>query len=145
MVPLEVGSDPRLTARDVRVYLALSASRRGADVTVGVRRIAQYSRVGFRKIGTILGKLEKYGHIAIEPAEKNGARARYHLTAPLFSKVTVGVEASGEGDFLAKPELLRCPRCHKRCGGLLKVGWCRSCNWEVKVRKITRDEMSKSA
>ena len=38
-----------------------------------------------------------------------------------------------------------CPRCHKSCHGLMKIGWCRSCGWDLKVRRIAREEISATA
>jgi hypothetical protein len=143
MIPLEVGSDPRLTAHDVRVYFALAGSRKGAEAAVGMRRIAKICRIGYRKIGKHLRRLEQFGHIEITVGV-NGERARYRLTSPLFGeKQAIGAESGDveEGKQGGRTSL-KCGKCGQVCRGLLKVGWCRSCNWKLKIRHVVREEIA---
>lgn len=48
---------------------------------------------------------------------------------------------------LAAPQVIKasisCPRCRKKRPMLLKTGICRSCNWEMKVRRIAREEVER--
>lgn len=140
MIPWEVGSDPRLTHRDVRVYFALAAARRGEIAKIGVRRIAEGCHVGYRKIGLILSKLKTCGHVEFE-ADARGKRTKYVLTSPLFATKPGGLVADAESKrkVSGSREKVQCGRCGERCFGLLKVGWCRSCNWKLKVRKVVED------
>ncbi len=136
-------------ARCVFAFLARSAVKT-CKVSLGQRLISDQLGFHLSTVNKAIGELITAKHVE-STTTRNGGRTIYTLTSPLFGAGPV--RASGgelEGELEPKPKpasapTLSCPRCHKRCGALLKVGWCRSCNWELKVRKITRDEMSKSA
>lgn len=42
------------------------------------------------------------------------------------------------------PTIIQCPRCARHCGGLLKVGWCRRCNSDDRMRKIADEQIVKA-
>lgn len=48
-----------------------------------------------------------------------------------------------------KPTVIRssivCPKCHQKRPALLRCGICRSCNWDLKVRRIAREEIAGAA
>lgn len=50
----------------------------------------------------------------------------------LVTKPTAGREATPD----VKRAVISCPKCHKKRPMLLKIGWCRSCEWERKVGRI---------
>lgn len=64
--------------------------------------------------------------------------ARFNREAP---------DAKAEPSVKEKPrkELVRCPKCSKRVGGLKRVGWCRACDRDLNTRKLVREEIAKLA
>ena len=156
MVPEAVLSDPNLNHRDVHVYCILAAGRRGPLVSIGGRRIGQGARIARRSVRTSISKLVDGGHVEIIEGVK-GSRARYKLTSPLFSGVKVDQASTSSRQAKKKstiPEVdwIFCPLCQQRRPKLLKVGWCRSCNWSKRVqaeaepvsRRVSREEIEKS-
>ncbi len=134
MIPGEVLFDRRMDHRDLRVYAAMVYFRNGEGGEVGSRRLAGASRVDRRTLSKVQGRLVEFGHI--ERNTNGKARATYRLTATVFSIPSftdAGVEVN-----LDPIDLVQCPKCHNHCGGLLKVGWCRRCNWTVRVRDAAR-------
>jgi hypothetical protein len=157
MVPWEVGTDPRLSAEDVRVYFALAASRRGPDVTIGMRFIAKACCRGYRKIGKSIARLQKFGHLELACPGKRGSRSRYRLTSALFGSGAQHSDSTKQAPYSdtkqaseVAGQLLRCPKCNKRCKQILHVGWCRTCQWKVNVdrraevvaRRVMREKMA---
>ena len=147
MVPWEVGTDPRLKHLDVRVFFVLAGCRRAAVAKIGMRLIARHACTTTRYVVSSIKRLQSCGYLESQPVG-NGSRAHYRLTSAKFSisgKDPIGVELStvdvrtrGRGMIRPgelTPTIIRCPRCSKHCGGLLKVGWCRSCQWDDKVDK----------
>lgn len=146
MIPLAVLADPRLKPLDIRVYGFLASCRRGEVVTVGARRIASSIHATTRKIGESVDRLAAAGHVATKNSGR-GRRNVYSLTSQLFTKNTKNSEEFEQAE--TSPDLsdtavklVACPKCHTRCKGLLRIGWCRSCNWKLKVRRIVREEMA---
>jgi hypothetical protein len=124
--------------------MELSGAERGGYANIGERRLAKLSRVDRRSLREIISRLEEFKHVEVE---KGGTKVRtwYHLTSAIFAKQAVAEPDSAAEVAIAAP-LLTCPKCGKRVGGLLKVGWCRSCNWVVKmdplVRRVVRQEIA---
>lgn len=147
-IPWEVGTDDQLKDRDVRVYFALASftrKRTGPRASAGIRWIAECVHVAPRLVVDSLRRLSACGHLEML-SYKNGQRREYRLTSPVFA----GVPARTSAPIIGSPKSIdraqiRCPHCRKLCRGLLKVGWCRSCNWNGKVRRIVREEIGKSA
>jgi hypothetical protein len=82
-VPDEVLTDPRLRARDVRVYLALARAHWTDSASVGKRTLARQARCAERLVVESLKILEATGHIRKQP-RKRGQRGHYVLLSPLF-------------------------------------------------------------
>jgi hypothetical protein len=144
MIPADVLTDARLSARDVRVYALLACTRRGCYASIGRQRLAKYVHADRRGIRASIKSLIGSGHI--EERQDGRQRSRFRLTSEWFSGKSPGeAEVTPAPDVEAPAELLRCPKCSRSCRGLLKVGWCRSCNAELKVRRIVRDEIRKTA
>lgn len=142
MVPKDVRDDRRLTHRDLHVYMEIAAAERGGHANIGERRLAKLARVDRRSLRGVIARLVEFGHVEIEEQDAK-VRAWYHLTSPRFaSLVTVPEIDPG----CIKEALDTCPKCGKGCHGLLKAGWCRSCNWFVKmdplVRRLVRQEIA---
>ena len=133
-MPKNVREDVRMTHRDLHVYMELSGAERGGYANIGERRLAKLSRVDRRSLREIIGRLEEFKHVEVE---KGGTTVRtwYHLTSPIFAKQAVA-ESDSEAEVTVAAPLVTCPKCGKKCGGLLKVGWCRSCNWYVKMEPL---------
>lgn len=141
MVPEEVLFDERINHRDLRVYQVLTYHRRGAYACVGERLLAAKSRICRLALREIILKLKDLGHVEIEDSGRPRTRARYFLTAAIFAVP----QFHDSADQSAWVPLITCPKCKKPCGGLLKVGWCRRCNWDVRVddrsRRVAREEI----
>ncbi len=143
MVPWQVAVDKRLKHSEVRVFILLAASRRGPDVSIGTRRLAQSLGVGRETVRRSCAALVRCGYLEVDPATKRGRRARYRLTSPIFAVPSMGKES--EVDFSFPPLLVVCPRCQRQCRQILKVGWCRSCEWKFKVVAIAQEEIERAA
>jgi hypothetical protein len=148
MIPWNVGTDPHLTHLDTRVYFVLAACRREDRASIGTRLIAQYACTSQRRVVESLKSLRDYGHLEI--SAKFGARSEYRLTAGKFAKKegqdgAGGKTSIGEGSegvdaaktTVSAPPLI-CPECHKPRRGLMRVGWCRTCNSAKGTEKIAR-------
>lgn len=122
-VPVGVIFDPRLSNGDVRVYAALAFFGRFEFSSASPRLIADRLSVDRRNVRDSLKRLSERGHIE---AMSSGARVRrrYQLTPAAAPLVT------------HRREQVTCGRCGERCFGLLKVGWCRACNWRLKVERV---------
>lgn len=53
----------------------------------------------------------------------------------------VAVKVGGGGFRMPPRTMLTCPQCKGQRPMLLKAGWCRSCNWKLRVREVVREEM----
>lgn len=137
MIPENVLTDPRLTHRDIRVYGMLACARRGPFISIGERRMAERAHIARRGIRSSLQKLAEFGLLDVTAPDKRGGRARYRLTSELFGKrpAEIPEPAIPGAGRVQNREKVTCGRCGDRCFGLLKVGWCRSCNWKLKVDK----------
>ena len=128
-----VTSDPRLRSQDTRVYDALALCERNGTVKAGRRLIAKTACTSQRRVQIALRRLESAGHIRIDRG-KRGARDSYFLLSPIFAQsANYGMEAESPRQIEKPPHLLTCPKCSKRVLQILKIGWCRSCQWGVKV------------
>jgi hypothetical protein len=147
MIPGEVLADPRLSHRDVRVYGLLTCCRRGCYVSLGRARLAKLAHADRRGIRASVKVLTDCGHI--QETREGKRRARFKLLSSWFlGKGNASAEETQIPQISSKIELVRCPRCGKSCRGLLKVGWCRSCNLEHKITRIVDKrlaEMKKTA
>jgi hypothetical protein len=146
MVPKSVRDDVRMSHRDLHVYMELAGARDKTDhARVGERLLSKLSRVDRRSLRTVLKRLVEFGHVEIE-GKGAKTRARYRLTNPLFS---IPASADSANVNARKADILvpsmSCPRCRKSCKQLLRVGWCRSCQWDLKMRRMIREEIEKSA
>jgi hypothetical protein len=141
MVPWGVSVDERLKAVDVRIYAILAACRRKSTAKMGSRLLGRNACMNFRRVAASIERLISCGHIEISRSWK-GARTEYRLLSPIFDikgKVPIGAELKHVA--VGRREMVACPRCHREVGGLLKAGWCRSCAWELKVRRIAQSEV----
>ena len=141
IVSWDILTDLRLTLLDVRIYGVLAACRKGRKSEIGSRLIAKY--VGASRNPVLAGIKRLAGAGYLEIAQSPRRRAVYTLTDPVFVKSGSVHESpdSAAIDPLSSTPTLHCPLCHDRCRGLLKVGWCRSCNWKKRVQKIVREEL----
>ncbi len=133
----EAGIDPRLKHLDVRVLFILRGSQwTERPIDLGSRKIAKYACAGRRQVTESLKRLHETGWIDVLPGGR-GDRARYRVAPVKFAAAKEVVPAAGPK---IKPkvqhELVSCPICHTRCRQILKVGWCRKCNWKREVGKV---------
>jgi hypothetical protein len=143
MVPWEVGCDPRLKHVDVRIYFVLAACRRGSTVKIGTRLLGKYACTSQRRVLESIRRLKSSGYIEYERV-KSGYRSEYKLTSLKFSVPSKSL-ITGEIKPVDAHKNLVCPKCTRPRPMLLNTGWCRSCNWDMKVRGIVQEEIGKTA
>ncbi len=150
MVPGEVLFDRRLRHDDVHGYAVMAYFRDNARVNTGQRRLAEAAGVSRRVMRRILSRLIEFGYIEIVKKGSGQAQTVYGLKSALFTKRSTAKPSIGAelGDTPAeeKPvsgprELVRCPLCDTRCRQVLKVGWCRKCNWKREVGKVVDERL----
>lgn len=81
--------------------------------------------------------LEELGYIEVG---RRGSRCNLYSCAKRLdvrASVVPVVEA-------AKRPMFQCPKCKRERPALLKAGICRSCNWELKVKRLVREEMAEA-
>ncbi len=140
-LPWAAGIDPRLKHLDVRVLFILRGSQwTGKPVEMGRRLIARYACAGQKAVGESLRRLEACGWIESNQG-KRGDRARYRVHAVKFA---AEVERRPEKVDVPKVKrvLVPCPVCGVRCRQILKVGWCRKCNWKREVGKVVDEKIT---
>lgn len=114
--------------------------------------IAEGCGIGRTSVIAALKQLQRAGLI-----EKSGDPVKqvqgYRITHWMFRepkpKETTAAVDNGKkrkprwgGDIT--PTMVRCPRCSRHCGGLLKVGWCRRCNADDRTRRIADEQIAKA-
>lgn len=140
VIPWEVGVDARLEHLDVRVFMILKGSQRdGGEVNMGRRLIARYACTSQRRVADSIGRLRETGWI--KTSGKGGARASYHIATVEWNQPSARTSNFPERDCSKFPEvkrdLVRCPLCAAKCRQILKVGWCRRCNTNKNIEKIS--------
>ncbi len=154
MIPAEVLFDQRMRHEDIRGYCVMAYFRDGPKVNTGQRRLAEATGVDRRTMRRIIGRLVEFGHVTVKQSGK--WRADYRLISPLFCKqfpVNAIVDEQLEEIDVKKPVPKICPLCHKKRRGLMSLGWCRSCNSqknmerisEKTARRVVREEIGKTA
>lgn len=131
MIPAEVLTDPELSGRDIRVYAFISLSGRNGYANVGGRRIAEFVHANRDDVGSSIAKLVDRKHVEVHRAG-TGSRLRFKLLSEWFARAGHATSEPEATPVVVHPkakDLLSCPRCSNRCRGLLKVGWCRHCQW----------------
>lgn len=79
--------DENLKRADAHVYAVLArAVWEGRTASIGLRRIAEQSRMTYRCAQESMSRLIKHGHVKLYKGkgERPGMRAIYFLTSPLF-------------------------------------------------------------
>lgn len=87
-MPLDVLSDKRLTANDVRVYAALAATVwQGKTCTMGLRHIGDMAACAKRKAAASLDNLVRFGYVE-RPGWEKGSKKRgvYMLKSAIFGQ-----------------------------------------------------------
>lgn len=138
MIPEEVLTDPRLTAREIRIYGFLALVRTGVRLNVGQRRIAGQVHMDRRSVRAGLERLTEVGWIELQPPESGRQRARYRLLSPLFcaadkpEKTQDVITPETPKRVISAPPL-QCAKCHKPRQRLPITGICRSCTNAAKL------------
>ena len=128
-IPPEVGSDPKLKDRDIRVFYALALFERGGNVTAGVRYIAECCHVPPNKVCDSLRRLKEYGHIERADTAR-GKRSEIKLLSPIYGRAS-------------QTEQKRCARCSVVAFKLsTKTGWCRACHQRVNDERLLRQTLT---
>ena len=107
-IPLEVLSDERLKALDIRVFGAVAIwAFQGKTARVGTRWIAETVHAERGRVLESIGRLIQFGHLQIADAAK-GKRTAYLITSPVFGqrqgKEEIVVRGKSGGKVLASVE-----------------------------------------
>jgi DNA-binding Lrp family transcriptional regulator len=126
-----------LNATDRDVYGAICVCLRGrsGSIDVSQQEIGEFLNLSARQVRRSIRRLSESG--ALKTRRQRGGPSIFEIAFVPAARKRVSQKAAGEEN-----PAVTCPKCHKRCHGLLKVGWCRSCNWKNKVRRIVREEMN---
>ena len=153
-IPAALLSDPTVSDAALRVYGILTLKTCGNVSAIGMRGLGRLVGKSPQTVMRRLRELAIRGDIKMSKGT-NGQRARYELTSPVFAGKG-GAQAPGELGSTrvrtsVKPSVI-CSRCRKPCGGLLRIGHCRSCNLDLKIdRKVVAavdmrlDELARTA
>lgn len=135
-IPWEVTTDALISHAAVRVYLVMAGAERCGRCSIGMRWIADCAHVNVKTVRTSIDALAKYGYIEVTKGSQ-GKRSEYRLTSAVFGqkerKAAKIVPAADQMELKPARAMVICPQCRQRCGGLLKVGWCRSCNLDRRI------------
>lgn len=133
-IPWEVGTDERLSDRDVRVYFALASfTRKSPRASAGTRWISECVHIHRNNVLKSLKRLTECGHIEIAAAA-HGKRNEYRLTSPLF-------EHKGEGasKLQLPPKESRsvgtCTHCHQSAKRIFATGYCPACSKAIETER----------
>jgi hypothetical protein len=128
LVLYAMAEESKGTSRDVRLSDTVIAQR------CGISRPAVIA--GLRQLGG-LGLIEKRG----VPVKQIQA---YRICHPMFSagRAPKPVEQPAAK---AKVDGVSCPKCGKQRPALLRVGWCRSCNWHIKIVRVVDERIAAAA
>lgn len=138
-LPGDVLALPNLKPTAKLVFAVLAMDSKGTTRRVALSDGVIAVRAGISRPSVIEGlrTLSAAGFIeaAGDPVKQVQAyrikHRTFRATAPEVEAAPPETKASG-----AKDGFVKCPKCHKRCKGLLKVGWCRSCSWHLKIERI---------
>ena len=140
MLPADVlrRTDLSATAKIVLAAMAMESYSSG-KVSISHQAIATTAGVSRPQVLYCLKVLEGKGLIEADgtPVKQVQPYRLLHARLCARSRREAVPEVKGRSP-------VRCPRCGKSRQMLLKVGWCRSCGWELKVRKIAQEEISGS-
>lgn len=84
-----------------------------------------------------IGLLESAGYIAVQ--RSHNKRNEYSVPGVTGVRVRGRAVNAVVAPVVKKPEprpTVKCPECSRAVPSLLRVGWCRACNWERKVERI---------
>jgi hypothetical protein len=104
--------------------------------------LATLANVDRRSLRSEIDNLLKAGHISVY-SSRRGGRSTYTLLSPLFKTLeNAGVMDAAVSAGVIPKTRVRCPQCSKQVPSLLKVGWCRSCNWHRRVIQIVDERLA---
>ena len=145
--PLIALVDHRLQSKDVHILNLLSfATRNKGNAAIAFNELAWAVGSSRSTVIRSILRLESCGYI--EAARSHNKRNAYRVNG-LVRTGTVSTLAAANPAAVptarrGKPTVL-CPTCRQMRYGLLRVGYCRSCNWKRNVRAVFHEEMAKTA
>lgn len=127
--------DGRVCDKAFRVLTLLECCAWDAPIRLAFEEIAEAVNSSRAQVIRHVKLLETLTYISVKRAHNQ--RNEYAVPGVTGMKIRGRKLAVAPAEVKPKVELPRCPKCRKLCGGLLKVGWCRSCNFDMKLdRKI---------
>ena len=136
MLPIDVLRRKDLSASCKVVFAGLAMESYGSG-RISISHQAIAAICGISRITALdsLARLREVGLIDKDGTPVNQVQPHRILHSRLVGAQAAAIAAGPE-------ESLECPRCHRSCKQLLRVGYCRACRWQDKIRGIVREEMA---
>lgn len=130
--PLSVTLDPKLQHADRTTFDVISfLGMPGNSCKESIRDLAAVLSTDKTQVRRSIARLISSGHV-----RRSGDSLE--IASPIFQQrglVAGSIREHGRAK-------VTCGNCGKPRHSLLKVGWCRSCNFNFKIRKVVRDEIA---
>lgn len=139
-VPVRLYANRTLTSQDRDIYSVLSMCLLGKDgwIEITEEEIGEFLKKSARSVRRSIHTLKYAKEIEVRRVKLGGNA--YRLITPIFAAKTPAEPVVAS---MPKRELVSCPTCAKRVGGLLRVGWCRSCGFDKKIEKAVDGALAK--
>lgn len=139
MIDEKVLSRRDLTAYDKIVLAVMHMESYGSGgVAISHQVIARKGGMSRSQVIFSIRRLENAGLIS-----RNGATVKQ--VQPYRLPAAAKIQHQGTDRTTSSRPAITCPKCSMRCRGLLRVGWCRACNWKLKIRRVVVEEIARIA
>jgi hypothetical protein len=136
MDPVSIIADRDIPDKAFRIRALIAASSwKTGSIELSYGEIGRVVKCARRHVIMYVNLLEDRGYLKVR---RRGDRRNSYSVLREDPVVEKAIEASAKP---GRPTPVICPRCSRPTPKLLKVGYCRACNHEVKIRKIVRQEM----
>lgn len=137
--PVRLYANRTLTSQDRDIYSVLSMCLLGRDgeIEITEEEVGEFLGKSARAVRRSIHKLKYAKELEVRRVKLGGNA--YRLTTPVFDS-----KAPAEPVVAApRRELIQCPTCAKHVRGLMRVGWCRSCNLDKKIERAVDGALAK--
>lgn len=139
-VPARLYANRTLTSQDRDIYSVLSMCLLGKDgeIEITEEEIGEFLNKSARSVRRSIHTLKYAKEIEVRRVKLGGNA--YRLMTPIFAAKTPEEPVVAA---MPKRDTVQCPTCAKRVRGLMRVGWCRSCNLDKKIEKAVVGALAK--
>lgn len=148
MVPVEVMRGRNISPAEKIVWAAMAMHSMGSgQVCMSHQTIATASGLTRLLVLQSVRNLIKTGMIQPDGAPK--CQVQPYRVLQMRSRASAAVQSVPTIGRRTERPFLECGRCHQLRRGLMKTGWCRSCNSDIdldrRIRRIVLEELARSA